>query len=106
MQVYLLLEQMSEEFEEAVQLGGGWTELALPSEEEAQRYFASFRRAPPDNSALVPGTQVGSSGHIHCMHASGCASCSPSRSVKPSLPSLAASLIIVTVLYHLSKARD
>ena len=42
----------------AVQLGGGWTELALPSEEEAQRYFASFRRAPPDNSALAPGTQV------------------------------------------------
>lgn len=97
MQVYLLLEQMSAEFEEAVQLGGGWTELALPSEEEAQRYFASFRRVPPDNSALVPGTQVGSSGHIHCMHASGCASCSPSRSVK-----LAASLTIVTVLYHLS----
>ena len=59
MQVYSLLEQMSEEFEEAVQLGGGWTELALPSEEEAQRYFASFRRAPPDNGALVPGTQVG-----------------------------------------------
>jgi len=57
-QVYLLLEEMSSEFEEAVQLGGGWTELALPSEEEAQRYFASFRRAPPDNSALAPGTQV------------------------------------------------
>lgn len=58
-QVHSLLEEMSSEFEEAVQLGGGWTELALPSEEEAQRYFASFRRAPPDNSALVPGTQVG-----------------------------------------------
>ena len=58
LQVHTLLEQMSSEFEEAVQLGGGWTELALPSEEEAQRYFASFRRAPPDNSALVPGTQV------------------------------------------------
>lgn len=57
-QVHSLLEEMSSEFEEAVQLGGGWTELALPSEEEAQRYFASFRRAPPDNSALVPGTQV------------------------------------------------
>ena len=57
--MFLLLEEMSSEFEEAVQLGGGWTELALPSEEEAQRYFASFRRAPPDNSALVPGTQVG-----------------------------------------------
>ncbi|CAL5229934.1 g13360 [Coccomyxa viridis] len=57
-QVHSLLEEMSSEFEEAVQLGGGWTELALPSEEEAQRYFASFRRAPPDNSALVPGTQI------------------------------------------------
>ena len=57
-QVHSLLEEMTSEFEEAVQLGGGWTELALPSEEEAQRYFASFRRAPPDNSALVPGTQV------------------------------------------------
>ena len=56
--MHTLLEEMSLEFEEAVQLGGGWTELALPSEEEAQRYFASFRRAPPDNSALVPGTQV------------------------------------------------
>lgn len=54
---------MSAEFEEAVKLGGGWTELALPSEEEAQRYFASFRRAPPDNSALVPGTQVGGLEH-------------------------------------------
>ncbi len=57
--MHSLLEEMTSEFEEAVQLGGGWTELALPSEEEAQRYFASFRRAPPDNSALVPGTQVG-----------------------------------------------
>ena len=56
--MFLLLEEMSSEFEEAVELGGGWTELALPSEEEAQRYFASFRRAPPDNSALAPGTQV------------------------------------------------
>ena len=59
MQVFMLLEEMSMEFEEAVKLGGGWTELALPSEEEAHRYFASFRRAPPDNSALAPGTQVG-----------------------------------------------
>ena len=59
LQVQCLLEEMSSEFEEAVQLRGGWTELALPSEEEAQRYFASFRRAPPDNSALAPGTQVG-----------------------------------------------
>jgi hypothetical protein len=67
MQVCLLLEQMSAEFEEAVQLGGGWTELALPSKEEAQRYFASFRRTPPDNSALVPGTQVASCAHIHCI---------------------------------------
>ena len=59
MQVFMLLEEMSMEFEEAVKLGGGWTELALPSEEEAHRYFASFRRAPPDNSALAPSTQVG-----------------------------------------------
>lgn len=49
---------MSAEFEEAVRLSGGWVELTLPSEEDAARYFASFRRAPPDNSALVPGPQV------------------------------------------------
>ena len=61
----MLLEEMSMEFEEAVKLGGGWTELALPSEEEAHRYFASFRRAPPDNSALAPSTQVG---RWQCMH--------------------------------------
>ena len=61
----MLLEEMSMEFEEAVKLGGGWTELALPSEEEAHRYFASFRHAPPDNSALAPSTQVG---QRQCMH--------------------------------------
>ena len=65
LQVFMLLEEMSMEFEEAVELGGGWTELALPSEEEALRYFASFRRAPPDNSALAPSTQVGQQ---QCMH--------------------------------------
>lgn len=49
---------MATEFEEAVRLSGGWVDLALPSAEDAARYFASFRRAPPDNSALVPGPQV------------------------------------------------
>jgi hypothetical protein len=49
---------MSDEFEDAVRLSGGWVDLTLPTEEEAARYFASFRRAPPDNSALVPGPQV------------------------------------------------
>ncbi len=58
-QVLDALSAMSAEFEEAARLGGGWAQLALPSPEDAQRYFASFRRAPPDNSALVPGPQVG-----------------------------------------------
>lgn len=49
---------MAGEFEEAVRLAGGWADLALPSAEDAARYFASFRHAPPDNSALVPGPQV------------------------------------------------
>lgn len=57
------LDGMSAEFEEAVTLGGGWAQLALPSTEDAQRYFASFRRAPPDNSALVPGPQVRTIAH-------------------------------------------
>ena len=57
-QVLGCLEGMSAEFEEAVALGGGWAQLALPSPEDAQRYFTSFRRAPPDNSALVPGPQA------------------------------------------------
>lgn len=58
-QVLGALGGMATEFEEAVRLGGGWAQLALPSPEDAARYFASFRRAPPDNSALVPGPQVG-----------------------------------------------
>ena len=53
-----MVSEMATEFEEAVRLSGGWVDLALPSAEDAARYFASFRRAPPDNSALVPGPQV------------------------------------------------
>lgn len=58
LQVHEVLSEMAAEFEEAVRLSGGWVDLALPSAEDAARYFASFRRAPPDNSALVPGPQV------------------------------------------------
>lgn len=58
LQVHDVLSEMAGEFEEAVRLSGGWVDLALPSAEDAARYFASFRRAPPDNSALVPGPQV------------------------------------------------
>ena len=57
-QVLAALDTMAAEFEEAVRLAGGWADLALPSAEDAALYFASFRRAPPDNSALVPGPQV------------------------------------------------
>ncbi len=58
MQVHIVVSKMAAEFEEAVRLSGGWVDLALPSAEDAARYFASFRRTPPDNSALVPGPQV------------------------------------------------
>lgn len=64
LQVKEVLSEMAAEFEEAVRLSGGWVDLALPSAEDAARYFASFRRTPPDNSALVPGPQVSHS--VNC----------------------------------------
>ena len=52
-QVLLALSAIHERFEVWAAAAGGWPALALPSPEEAAQYFASFCRAPPDNSALA-----------------------------------------------------